>query len=173
MRLNRKFFEDAVSKATISTPFGTMTAVFSENGLRGLLWPDDLHSQGVKQCLKMLREEQSDHLKSLKRELDEFSKSNKSVHSIPLDAVGSEFQKKVWQGLTQIKAGSTRSYSDFACDIGLTTSSTRAVASAIAKNPISLLWPCHRVIAKDGSLGGFAGGLKAKKALLEAEKNKS
>jgi O-6-methylguanine DNA methyltransferase len=81
---------------------------------------------------------------------------------------GTPFQMKVWEALRKIPQGETRCYSDVAKMIGQPTA-TRAVASAIAKNPIALFNPCHRVIRADGSLGKFAWGPERKRALLERE----
>lgn len=86
----------------------------------------------------------------------------------PLKPEGTEFQKKVWDALQKIEHGTTISYSTVARWIGQPTAH-RAVASAIGKNPIALLIPCHRVIRSNGELGGFAFGLSVKKELLQRE----
>lgn len=91
-----------------------------------------------------------------------------SGRSPTLDIQGTEFQRKVWSELRKIPAGATRSYADVAKAIGK-PKATRAVANACGKNPIPVLVPCHRVIAKDGSIGGYTGGLRVKRALLDAE----
>ena len=95
--------------------------------------------------------------------------AGKSASRAPaLDIQGTEFQRKVWNELRKIPAGATRSYADVAKAIGK-PKATRAVANACGKNPIPVLVPCHRVIAKDGSIGGYTGGLRIKRALLDAE----
>lgn len=81
-----------------------------------------------------------------------------------------EFEQLVWQQLLSIHAGHTVSYSDLATQIGR-PKAYRAVAAAVGKNPISLIVPCHRVVGKNGSLTGYAGGLERKKALLLLEQN--
>jgi O-6-methylguanine DNA methyltransferase len=81
---------------------------------------------------------------------------------------GTEFQRTVWGALRRIPKGQTRSYSQVAMMINQ-SSATRAVASAIAKNPIALVNPCHRVIRSDGSVGKFAWGSDLKRTLLERE----
>jgi AraC family transcriptional regulator of adaptative response/methylated-DNA-[protein]-cysteine methyltransferase len=88
--------------------------------------------------------------------------------SIPLDLVGTAFQYRVWRALLEIPAGSTRSYSAVAQAIGRPRS-VRAVASAIAKNKIAVVVPCHRVIREDGSEGGYRWGLATKRKLLDRE----
>lgn len=82
--------------------------------------------------------------------------------------VGTPFQREVWQGLIKIPSGHTVAYSHLAKSIGRPTA-VRAVASAIGRNPITLLVPCHRVIHKNGGLGGFRMGTALKKTLLEYE----
>jgi methylated-DNA-[protein]-cysteine S-methyltransferase len=86
----------------------------------------------------------------------------------PLHPHGTDFQKAVWKKLQAIPFGVTRSYAQIAAATGK-PGAARAVGAACAANPIPLLIPCHRVIASNGTLGGFSGGLAIKKALLRAE----
>jgi AraC family transcriptional regulator, regulatory protein of adaptative response / methylated-DNA-[protein]-cysteine methyltransferase len=90
------------------------------------------------------------------------------VQGVPLDVHGTAFQWRVWRALQQIPAGETRSYSEVAREIGR-PSAVRAVARACASNPVCLVVPCHRVVAKDGSLGGYRWGVDRKARLLHAE----
>lgn len=85
----------------------------------------------------------------------------------PLSLRGSAFQKAVWELLLTIPYGGTVSYGELARRLG---SSARAVGSAVGRNPVSLIVPCHRVVGADGGLTGYAGGLERKKWLLEWEK---
>lgn len=89
---------------------------------------------------------------------------------LPLDLRATAFQLKVWQQLQAIPVGETRSYSEIAEAIGQPTAS-RAVANACASNPVALVIPCHRIIRKDKSLGGYRWGIKRKRALLERERH--
>jgi AraC family transcriptional regulator, regulatory protein of adaptative response / methylated-DNA-[protein]-cysteine methyltransferase len=89
-------------------------------------------------------------------------------HDLPLDVVGTAFQERVWAELRRIPLGETRSYADIAAAVGAPRA-TRAVGTANGANPIAVLVPCHRVVRSDGSLGGYAGGLDRKRALLAAE----
>lgn len=86
------------------------------------------------------------------------------------DVFGTPFQQKVWQAVRTIPYGETRSYSDVAKAIGM-PSAVRAVASAVARNPLLLLVPCHRVIQKSGKLGDYRGGATWKQSLLKLEKS--
>jgi AraC family transcriptional regulator of adaptative response/methylated-DNA-[protein]-cysteine methyltransferase len=88
--------------------------------------------------------------------------------TFPLDVRATAFQQRVWKALQQIPRGQTRSYSELARDLGRPTA-TRAVATAIAANPVAVAVPCHRVIGKDGSLTGYRWGVERKRKLLAAE----
>jgi methylated-DNA-[protein]-cysteine S-methyltransferase len=83
-------------------------------------------------------------------------------------ARGTAFQERVWSALRAIQPGETRSYAELAAAIGA-PSAVRAVGAANGKNPVSLIVPCHRVIGKDGTLTGYAGGLDRKRWLLAHE----
>ena len=87
---------------------------------------------------------------------------------LPLAAQGTPFQHTVWQALADIPYGEVRSYGDIALTIGKPTA-VRAVGSANGRNPLPIVVPCHRVIGSNGALTGFAGGLPAKKLLLQLE----
>ena len=87
---------------------------------------------------------------------------------LPLDVAGTAFQARVWQALREIPRGVTRTYSDVAAQIGAPRA-VRAVASACAANTVALAIPCHRVVRRDGSLGGYRWGVSAKEALLGVE----
>jgi methylated-DNA-[protein]-cysteine S-methyltransferase len=88
-------------------------------------------------------------------QLQEYFDGKRMSFDLPLAPEGSDFQKRVWAALCAIPAGETRSYADIARTIG---SAPRAVGGANGANPIPLFIPCHRVIAADGSLGGYSGG---------------
>ena len=89
---------------------------------------------------------------------------------VALDIRGTAFQEQVWRALLEIPRGETRSYSDIARRLGR-PSASRAIARACADNPLLVVVPCHRVIAKDGTIGGYRAGLERKRALLENERN--
>ena len=87
---------------------------------------------------------------------------------LPLAPRGTEFQRRVWEALTEIPPGETTSYGEIAIEVGK-PGAARAVGGAVGRNPISIVVPCHRVIAGDGSLGGYGGGLDRKRWLLAHE----
>lgn len=88
---------------------------------------------------------------------------------VPLDLVGTAFQKRVWDALMKIPAGQTRSYAEVAASLGAPRAA-RAVAGACASNRVAVVVPCHRVIRGDGSMGGYRWGLPVKQALLSRER---
>ncbi|WP_299326993.1 bifunctional DNA-binding transcriptional regulator/O6-methylguanine-DNA methyltransferase Ada [Parasphingopyxis sp.] len=92
-------------------------------------------------------------------------------HGLSLDVQGTAFQEAVWRELTRIPPGETRSYAEIAAAVGK-PNAVRAAGSANGANNVAVLIPCHRVIRSDGSLGGYAYGLKRKEALLERERRR-
>ena len=97
---------------------------------------------------------------------DYFAGKNPDVSGLELSPAGTVFQKSVWQELLQIPYGKTDNYGAIAERLG---SSARAVGTAVGRNPISIMIPCHRVLGADGSLTGYAGGLEKKEKLLRLE----
>ena len=104
------------------------------------------------------------------KQLKEYFSGNRKEFDIPLNLEGTDFQKKVWKELQKIPFGKTISYQELAQRVG-DIKKARAVGNANGKNPIPIIVPCHRVIQKNGKLGGFGGGLEIKIFLLELEKN--
>jgi AraC family transcriptional regulator of adaptative response/methylated-DNA-[protein]-cysteine methyltransferase len=91
--------------------------------------------------------------------------------ALPLDIRGTAFQQRVWQALAKVPAGATTTYAELARAIG-TPKGSRAVAQALAANPLAVAVPCHRVVRTDGSLSGYRWGLERKRQLLERERSK-
>lgn len=106
----------------------------------------------------------------VRRELAEYVSGRRRTFDVPLAFVGSVWQKAVWMELTRIPFGETRSYGEIADSLGR-PGAARAVGRANACNVLPVVVPCHRVIAADGTLGGFNGGLHLKERLLEHERN--
>lgn len=88
--------------------------------------------------------------------------------TIPLDVHATAFRRRVWEALRRIPAGQTRTYGEIAAEVGV-SGAARAVGTACATNPIPIVVPCHRVVAANGKLGGYSGGLARKRQLLAAE----
>jgi methylated-DNA-[protein]-cysteine S-methyltransferase len=107
-------------------------------------------------------------LETAKQQLHEYFAKTRQFFDLPLLPSGTEFQKSIWNILLQIKFGHIKSYEWVSIQYG-NKRAIRAVAQAIGKNPIAVVIPCHRVIGKNGSLTGFAGGIPRKRFLLEIE----
>ena len=113
------------------------------------------------------RERETPTLQSARLWLDRyFHGENPDISLLPLSPKGTDFQQRVWKELLDIPYGQTVSYGQLASALG---SSARAVGSAVGRNPLSVLIPCHRVLAADGGLTGYAGGLENKAKLLQLE----
>jgi len=155
----------------IQTPLGEMLAIKSEKGLCMLEFFDGKSTEKQLKEIENLGEileKDDDILNRLENELNDYFKGNLKEFTIPLDLIGTDFQKKVWNELIKIPFGETRSYKDQSIAVG-DLLAIRAVANANGKNKIAIVVPCHRVIGSDGSLTGYAGGKKRKQFLLELE----
>ena len=114
-------------------------------------------------------EKDDDVLAQTRTQLDEYLCGNRHEFSIPLQMVGSDFQKSVWNALLEVPYGTTTSYLNIAKKINH-EKAVRAVANANGANSISIIIPCHRIIGTNGKLVGYAGGLPTKEKLLMLEK---
>lgn len=103
------------------------------------------------------------------RELRSYFGGRRQAFTLPLDLRGTPFQRRVWQALRRVPYGATVTYQELAERSGH-PQATRAVANACARNPMPIIIPCHRVVAQDGSLAGYRGGLAAKRRLLALER---
>jgi methylated-DNA-[protein]-cysteine S-methyltransferase len=112
------------------------------------------------------------HARHAERELREYFEGERREFSVKLDVRGTAFQKRCWAFLSTIPYAQTRAYVDQAVALG-DVAATRAVGAANGKNPVSIIVPCHRVVARSGALQGFAGGLHRKRWLLDHEAMKA
>lgn len=147
---------------------GDIYLVASDKGLQALLW------QKQKAPLtKELDSKNQSHkiLKEAAKQIKDYIEGKRTEFDIPLDTKGTPFQQQVWDELCRIPFGKTISYRELAKRIK-NPKAVRAVGSANGKNSICVIIPCHRVIAADGSLGGFSAGLDIKKRLLAIEQAK-
>lgn len=123
--------------------------------------------KGTEECGE---DDSSPILIQAENEIKEYFSGERTSFSVAAKAAGTAFQKSVWEALRKIPYGETRSYSDIAILSGH-PNAVRAVANAVGANPIPIIIPCHRVIHRDGSLGGFSmyGGIETKIKLLRIE----
>jgi O-6-methylguanine DNA methyltransferase len=108
-------------------------------------------------------------IKKAAKQLGEYFAGRRKVFDLPLAPRGTAFQQDVWKAVQAIESGATRSYKEIAELVGRPAAS-RAVGMANGRNPLIVIIPCHRVVGQDGSLTGYAGGLDAKRFLLDLEK---
>ncbi len=157
----------------IETPLGTMIAVASRTGICLLEYadrkalPTELKRLSIAYKANIVQGE-NPHFVRLENELASYFKGELKTFTVPLELIGTPFQKQVWGVLREIPYGSTRSYSEQALRLG-NPKAVRAVANANGLNTISILIPCHRVIGADGTMTGYGGGVWRKQKLLELE----
>jgi methylated-DNA-[protein]-cysteine S-methyltransferase len=147
--------------ARYESPLGPLTLVAQEDRLRQLRFPgrggglgEDRHSpEAFAAALEQLRQ---------------YFAGERQAFELPLELVGSPFQRQVWARLQEIPYGTTISYKELAQRVGR-PGEAREVGTAVGRTPLPILVPCHRVIASNGDLTGYGGGLERKQALLDLE----
>ena len=148
-----------MARSVFETPLGKVVAVADEEGLCSLDFDENASAS----------DEENVHLTQLQRELSEYFAGKRKTFDVRLNPKGTPFQMAVWRTLCDIPYGSVISYSQEAQMLSH-EKAVRAVANANGKNPIPIIIPCHRVIAKDGGIGGYSGGIWRKELLLELER---
>jgi O-6-methylguanine DNA methyltransferase len=155
---------------SINTPLGTMTAVADENTLYLLDFSDSKYvQQHINQLHAKIEPGTNKILTLITTELNDYFAGNLKTFTTPVHFTGTSFQQKSWQILSTIEYGQTHSYAQEAIILG-NKNACRAVATANSHNKLAIIIPCHRIIASNGTLCGYAGGIKRKKWLLEHEK---
>jgi O-6-methylguanine DNA methyltransferase len=145
---------------------GPLILTVSDQGLVALEF--DRGKFPSKKSASAVWQESEKRTKSYARELNEYFAGKRREFTFPLDLRGTPFQVKCWRALLDIPYGQTRTYADIARAVGK-PQAFRAVGMANNRNPIAIVVPCHRVIASDGTLCGYGGGLDVKRKLLELE----
>ena len=148
---------------TYASPLGEIVLASDGDALIGLWFSGQAHFGAG---LRGAEEGDCAVLREAKAWLDAFFAGNATEALPKLKPRGTAFQQRVWAELLRIPRGETVTYGALAQRLG---SHARAVGGAVGRNPISILIPCHRVVGKDGSLTGYAGGTERKKALLQIE----
>ena len=133
---------------TIHTPLGELTIFEEDEAIVALDFGRAQALEGAPPPTPLLREAAS--------QLQDYFDGTRTAFDLPLSPHGTAFRRSVWDALCRIPPGETRSYIDIAREIGCR--SPRAIGQANGSNPIPILIPCHRVVAADGSLGGYSGG---------------
>lgn len=147
----------------IEAPFGRLTLVAEEDALVAIRFGGGTDTQSC---------DASEILDCAAEQLEEYFSGARCAFSVPIRMRGTSFQQSVWRALMEIGWGKTASYGEIAEKIGR-PKACRAVGMANNKNPLPIIVPCHRIIGKNGTLTGYAGGLKIKQWLLDHEKREN
>ncbi len=151
---------------TYEGPFGPLTLIGDEGCLRRLYFPG--RAPSLDEAAR-----DPEPFRDAVEQLDQYFAGDRQNFELPLELAGTTLQQRVWGTLQQLPYGQTTSYGDLARELGASAGTVapeaRIVAWAIARTPAPIVVPCHRVIAADGSLTGYLGGLQRKQALLEFE----
>jgi methylated-DNA-[protein]-cysteine S-methyltransferase len=155
-----------VARDEIDTPLGPMTALATAKGLAALVFASDRYHPGP---FDVPRVPADPHVQAARRWLQRYwAGESPALDGLSLDLHGSLFQRAVWRVLLRIPQGSTWTYGQVAAAVGH-GAVPRATGTAIGRNPVAVITPCHRVIGANGSLTGYAGGLPLKERLLRHE----
>jgi AraC family transcriptional regulator, regulatory protein of adaptative response / methylated-DNA-[protein]-cysteine methyltransferase len=162
---------EVIRYTSITTALGFVAVATTQHGICAVqLGPDESALiKGLKSefpLATMIRDEAG--MTEITSILGDAIRGESNAAQLPLDLAGTAFQIRVWEALRRIPLGETRTYSEVAKEIGLPRA-VRAVASACAANEAALAIPCHRVVRRDGSMGGYRWGITTKRALLAAE----
>jgi len=161
----------ALTFSRLRTPIGELVLTASDVALTGVYFPTSrrgpapTHQAGWTEATDGPA---ADVLARAGRQLEEYFARTRRTFELPLEALGSAFEHRVWNALRAIPYGTTTTYGAIAKQLG-DTLATRAVGLANGKNPIPIIVPCHRVVGSNGELTGFGGGLRVKRWLLEHE----
>ena len=142
-------------QTTISSPLGNLILLANNNKITEL----KLFSKKSKPNSNMINTLFTD----TKKQLENYFQNPKYKFNLPLNITGTPFQKIVWQALTKIPCGTTKTYGELAKELN---TSARAIGNACRKNPLPIIIPCHRIVAKNG-IGGFAGKTQGKNIAIK------
>lgn len=148
-------------QVSYSTPCGPLYAILNDEALWSLSWRKSNDFPLVNKITPLI--------KKVRVLLQHFFKGQDVIWDLPLVPRGTAFQRKVWETLQTIPWGQTRTYKDIACILNK-PKSFRAIGQANGANPWCVLYPCHRIVSSDGSIGGYNGGVAVKAKLLRWEK---
>ncbi|WHY86991.1 methylated-DNA--[protein]-cysteine S-methyltransferase [Neobacillus novalis] len=154
---------EQLHKLDYESPIGVIEILGTTEGVCSIMFSEREQAENSKQV------ETPKVLVECFEQLDEYFKGVRQEFTFPYNFEGTNFQKTVWNALTEIAYAETGSYKDIAVSIG-NEKAIRAVGSANGKNKLSIVIPCHRIIGSNGKLTGYAGGLWRKEWLLEHEK---
>jgi methylated-DNA-[protein]-cysteine S-methyltransferase len=158
----------AAAHTVLATRLGKVTVVREACALSGLYFPrhwprPDYTAFGART---------DEGFEDIARQLGEYLAGERSAFELPVKVTGAEFDRRVWELVADVPYGATTTYGELARRLGAGTD-PRDVGAAVARNPLCIVIPCHRVIGSSGSLTGYAGGLDRKRSLLEIERTRA
>jgi methylated-DNA-[protein]-cysteine S-methyltransferase len=152
----------------LPTPIGTLVLSGDDRALTGVLLPGSGLRSPRPTAPEVARDAVRGPVREAARQLDQYFAGKRRSFDVPLALDGTPFQEQVWLALAEIPYGETISYAELARWVGR-PQAFRAVGQANGANPIPIILPCHRVVAADGTIGGYGGGLPTKRRLLALE----
>ena len=150
----------------LKSPIGELMLIADASALTGVYFVGCDHVPAASS--RWTLNAQQPVLQQAAKQLQEYFAGKRESFSLPLRLAGTDFQQKVWREIALIPYGETVTYTDLANRAGA-PQAIRAAGTTTGRNPVSIIIPCHRVVGKNGSMHGFAGGLERKRHLLELE----
>ena len=148
------------------SPCGQMLLVARDEGLSGVYFEGQKYYPSIDPTWR--RDEQQSVIAQARRELTEYFAGKRQCFELALAPEGTPFQRSIWQAIARVGFGETISYGELAQSAGY-PGKARAAGAATGRNPLTIIIPCHRIVASNGALTGYAGGLERKHALLALE----
>ncbi len=152
--------------ARLASPLGPLLAIAHDDAVAALHFVDGKYAPAIRPDWR----EDPDHspLRRLGTQLAEYFAGRRTAFDLPLAPSGTDFQRRVWREIAKVPPGRTTTYAAIAARAGA-AGSARAAGAATGRNPLSIVVPCHRIVASSGALTGYAGGLDRKRRLLALE----
>lgn len=166
--------KDLLYKGTLNTDIGDILLGATAKGIVLLQFIDEGNEMELLERLQKTRgfsslQDENKIIQQAKVELSEYFEGNRTTFEVALDSKGTPFQRRVWDTLQTIPYGTTISYQEQAKRLG-NIKAVRAVGTANGRNPIAIIVPCHRVVGKNGTMTGYAGGVERKYKLISHER---
>jgi methylated-DNA-[protein]-cysteine S-methyltransferase len=152
----------------IETELGELTLVADGDTLVGIYFRNHWHPPAPESLGQYVEPEADELFRRAADQLHEYLAGKRTRFDLPVAVLGEPSQRRIWDQLADIEYGQTKTYGELAAELADGTTAYE-VGQAVGRNPLSIVVPCHRVVGKDGSLTGYAGGLKRKRFLLELE----
>ena len=154
--------------AVVDTALGRLTLVADGDAISGVYFAHHWHRPAERSFGLLVSETEDALLDAARRQLVEYFAGERTAFDLPLSDAGDDFDRSVWALIDDVPYGHTTTYGGLAAALG-DRRLAYEVGQAVGRNPICVIRPCHRVVGKDGSLTGYAGGLRRKRQLLELE----